>query len=82
MIFNISAPESDKAYPKLVLLSVDNDRGDLLVHEQEDGQQEGRDGSQQIDVPGINKVNFEILLQRHPLRICTLKNNKCSLYQN
>ena len=36
---------------QLVLLPVDDDRGDLLVHEEEDGEEEGGEGSEQVDVP-------------------------------
>ena len=35
-----------------MLLSVDNDRGDLLVHEEEDGEEHGRDGGKEVDIPG------------------------------
>ena len=31
---------------------VDDDRGDLLVHEQEDGQEQGGDGGEDVDIPG------------------------------
>ena len=40
-----------KAHLQLVFLPVDNDGGDLLVHEEEDGEQEGRYAGQEVDVP-------------------------------
>ena len=36
---------------QLVFLPVHNDRGDLLVHEEENGEEEGRYAGQQVDVP-------------------------------
>ena len=36
---------------QLVLLSVDNDRGDLLVHEEENGEEDGWDTCSQVDIP-------------------------------
>ena len=35
-----------------MLLSVDNDRCYLLVHEEKYGEENGRDGCSQVDVPG------------------------------
>ena len=40
------------ALEQLVLLPVDDDRGDLLIHEQEDGQEQGGDGGEDVDIPG------------------------------
>ena len=40
------------AFEQLVLLPVDNDGGDLLVHEQQDGEEEGGDGGEDVDIPG------------------------------
>jgi hypothetical protein len=34
-----------------MLFSVDNDGGDLLIHEQQDGQEQGGDGGRDVDVP-------------------------------
>ena len=34
-----------------MLLPVDDDRGDLLVHEEEDGEKQGRDGGREVNVP-------------------------------
>ena len=34
-----------------MFLPVDNDGGDLLVHEEEDGEEEGGDGGEDVDVP-------------------------------
>ena len=34
-----------------MFLPVDDDGGDLLVHEEEDGEEEGRDAGQKVDVP-------------------------------
>ena len=36
---------------ELVLLPVDNDGGDLLVHEEEDSEQDGRHAGQQVHIP-------------------------------
>ena len=44
--------ESSFAYFELMLLPVDDDGGDLLVHEQQDGQQDGRNGCCDVEVPG------------------------------
>ena len=44
-----------KAHLQLVFLPVDNDGGDLLVHEEEDGEQEGRYAGQEVDVPKVRK---------------------------
>ena len=38
-----------------MFLPVDNDRGDLLVHEEENGEQEGRYAGQEVDVPWVGK---------------------------
>ena len=35
-----------------MFLPVDDDGGDLLVHEQQDGEQDGGEGRQKVDVPG------------------------------
>ena len=40
------------SYSKLVLLPVNNDGCDLLVHEEEDGEEHGRDGGKEVDIPG------------------------------
>ena len=40
------------SYSKLVLLPVDNDGCDLLVHEEEDGEEHGRDAGKEVDIPG------------------------------
>lgn len=40
-------------YLQLVLLAVDDDGADLLVHEDEDGDQEGRDEAGHIDPPRV-----------------------------
>ena len=42
-----------KAHLQLVLLAVDDDGGDLLVHEDEDDGQQGRDGGRQGQPPGV-----------------------------
>ena len=34
-----------------MLLPVDNDRSDLLVHEEEDGEKHGRDGGKEVNIP-------------------------------
>ena len=34
-----------------MLLPIDNNRGDLLVHEEEDGEEHGRDGGKEVDIP-------------------------------
>ena len=39
-----------------MLLSVDNDRGYLLVHEKEDCEEDGGDGGEKVDVPGRHRV--------------------------
>ena len=36
---------------QLVLLPVDDDGGDLLVHEEQDGEEDGGEGGQEVDVP-------------------------------
>ena len=40
------------AFLQLVLLPVHDDGGDLLVHEQQDGEEEGGDGGEDVDIPG------------------------------
>ena len=37
---------------QLVLLPVDDDGGDLLVHEQQDGEQDGGYGRDDVEIPG------------------------------
>ena len=39
------------SYFKLVFLPVDNDRSDLLVHEEEDGEKQSRDGGKEVNIP-------------------------------
>ena len=34
-----------------MFLPVDNDRGDLLVHEEKDGEEQGRDGCKEVNIP-------------------------------
>ena len=34
-----------------MLLPVDDDRGGLLVHEEEDGEKQGRDGGKEVNLP-------------------------------
>ena len=41
---------------QLVLLPVDDDGGDLLVHEEEDGEEEGRNAGQKVDVPEFSSL--------------------------
>lgn len=41
------------AHPQLVLLPVDDDGCDLLVHEDEDGDQEGGQGARQVNPPRV-----------------------------
>lgn len=41
------------AYPQLVLLSVHYDCSNLLVHEDQDGDQKSRECTGQVDPPGI-----------------------------
>ena len=36
---------------ELMLFSVDDDGCDLLIHEQQDGQEQGGDGGRDVDVP-------------------------------
>ena len=45
-----------KAYLQLVFLPVDNDGGDLLVHEEENGEEEGRYAGQEVDVPKVRRL--------------------------
>ena len=63
---------------QLVLLPVDDDRGDLLVHEEEDGEEEGGEGGQEIDVPGgliIKHGNQPVTnVRASGLKIVTLEN--------
>lgn len=40
-------------YLQFILLAVHDDGADLLVHEDEDGDQEGRDEASQVDPPGV-----------------------------
>ena len=39
-----------------MFLPVNDDRGDLLVHEEQDGEQEGGNGGQQVNIPGHGVV--------------------------
>ena len=39
------------SYFKLVFLPVDNDRSDLLVHEEEDCEKQGWDGGKEVNIP-------------------------------
>jgi len=41
------------AHPQLVLLPVDDDGRDLLVHEDEDGDEEGGQGARQVNPPRV-----------------------------
>jgi len=34
-----------------MFFSIDDNRSDLLIHEQEDGQEQGGDGGRDVDVP-------------------------------
>ena len=45
-----------KAHLQLMFLPVDNDGGDLLVHEEEDGEEEGRYAGQEVDVPKVRRL--------------------------
>ena len=38
-----------------MFLPVDDDGGDLLVHEEEDGEEEGGDAGQKVDVPEFSR---------------------------
>ena len=42
-----------------MLLSVDDDHGDLLIHEHQNGSQEGRDGGCQAGPPRIAGKGFD-----------------------
>jgi len=45
--------DSRQAYLKLVLLAIYNDSGDLLIHEEQDGDQQGRQSCCQVHPPGV-----------------------------
>ena len=44
-----------------MFLPVDDDGGDLLVHEEEDGEEEGGDAGQKVDVPEIPQIQTEFV---------------------
>ncbi len=58
---------------QFVFFAVDDDGADLLVHEDEDGDQESRNGAGKIPPPGV-------LTERHdepaPIRTCRLVTHK------
>ena len=41
---------------QLVLLPVDDDGCDLLVHEEQDGEEDGGDGGDDVEIPGTGVV--------------------------
>ena len=43
-----------------MFLPVDDDGGDLLVHEEEDGEEEGGDAGQKVDVPEFSRFRWSL----------------------
>lgn len=53
------APGTRHTHLKLVLLPVDDDSSDLLVHEDENGHQQGRDGCCQVHPPRVPSKRWD-----------------------
>lgn len=50
--------DSRHVYLEFVLLAIDDDSGDLLIHEEQDGDQQGWQSSCQVHPPGVTSERW------------------------